>query len=162
MVEVNKINEIYSGHYQVILDFPSPGVLNNILDSSYNYVWGFQHNEIRSSWEKYEYTLFGQKGFEKGFARNVQMEFLIDTKSFLKLIPNIKQTVHLVQTNVLPPHYVDLNRLSGQKKYALLKDKVDYLLEIEIPGAADYAPLVSPNLSYLEMLIERLNKGDRK
>jgi len=158
MIEVNKIIEIYAGHYQVILDFPTPSDLKNILDISYSYIWGISHNELRSSWQKYDYTLFGQKGFKNAYARNIQMEFLIDTKSFCDLIPNIKQTIHLVQTNILPPHYVNLSRLEGKQKYNLLKDKVDYLLEIEIPSSADYAPLVSPNLGYLEMVIDRFNK----
>ena len=157
MMEVNKIREIYSGHYQVILDFPTPNDLKYILDGSYTYVWGVQHNELRSSWKEYNYSLFGQRDFEIGYARNIQMEFLIDTKSFLKLLPEIKQTIHLVQTNIIPPYYLDLNRLDGNKKYALLKEKTDYLLEITIPGASDYAPLVSSNLSYLEMVVERFN-----
>ncbi len=157
MMEVNKIREIYSGHYQVILDFPTPNDLKYILDGSYTYVWGVQHNELRSSWKEYNYSLFGQRDFEIGYARNIQMEFLIDTKSFLKLLPEIKQTIHLVQTNIIPPYYLDLNILDGNKKYALLKEKTDYLLEITIPGASDYAPLVSSNLSYLEMVVERFN-----
>jgi hypothetical protein len=60
-IEINKIEEIYKGHYQVILDFPSPNDLTKILDTSYKYVWGIEHNEDSLEWEKYDYLLYGKK-----------------------------------------------------------------------------------------------------
>lgn len=156
-IEINKIEEIYKGHYQVILDFPSPNDLTKILDTSYKYVWGIEHNEDSLEWEKYDYHLYGKKvKSDIVYARNVKMEFLIETPAFLQLIPDIHQTIKIIQTNVIPPYYLNLNQLTGKGKYDLLKEKIGYLFELEMPGAIDYAPLISSNINFLKSVIDRL------
>jgi len=156
-IETNKIEEIYKGHYQVILDFPNQNDLIKILDISYKYVWGIEHNENSLEWEKYDYHLYGEKvNSDVVLARNMQMEYLIETSDFLRLIPNIHQTIKIIQTNVIPPYYMNLSQMKGKGKYDLLKDKVDYLFELEMPGAVDYAPLISPNIYFLENIIDKL------
>lgn len=157
MIQTNSITEIFPGHYQVILDFPSSSDLIHILDSSYKYVWGIKHQEFLSTWKPYQYTLFGQFIDSKEFyARNMEMEFILDTSSFLDIIPNINQTIQIIQTNILPPHYINLSRLQGKQKYDLLKSKLSYRLEIEIPGATDYSPLTSPDILLLKRIINKL------
>lgn len=155
-METNKIAEIYKGHFQVILDFPSQNDLYKIINNDYKYVWGVEHNEIRSSWENYDFTLFDLR-IQNSFlmARNIEMEFIIETSNFINLIPSINQTIKIIQTNIIPPSYLDLKRLKGKGKYDLLKSKVDYLFELELPGATDYAPLVSPNIEFLENVIKQ-------
>jgi hypothetical protein len=161
MIETNVIKEIFKGHYQVILDFPSQSDLIKIIDKSYKYVWGFEHLENSVEWEKYDYFLYGRK-IDSGtvFARNMDMEYLVETSCFIDLIPYVHQTIKIIQTNIIPPYYVDLKRLSGKEKYDLLKSKVDYLFELEMPGAIDYASLISPNIHFLENVIDRFNKDN--
>lgn len=157
MVHVNKIEEIYKGHYQVILEFPDALVLEKVLDMSYKFIWGINHNEVRSSWSPYGHSLYGKMlDNEPVQVRNMSMEYLMNTADFIKVIPHINQTVKIVQTNIVPPHYMDLNRLQGRTKYDLLRDRVDYLFEIEIPGASDYAPMVSCNLDFIESVLKKL------
>jgi len=154
MIETNVIKEIYKGHYMVILDFPEPSDLLKIIDTSYKYVWGIEHCENLTEWHKYDYLLYGKKVNSNNiFSRNMEMEYLIETSHFIELIPNIRQTIKIIQTNIIPPEYLNLNRLSGKGRYYLLKNKVDYLFELEMRGAIDYAPLVSPNIDFLEKVI---------
>jgi len=156
MVEVNKIEEIYNGHYQVMLDFPTPTDLVKVIDNSYQFICRIDHNEGRSSWLPYVHTLFGERPIETPlFARNISMEFLCRTTTFIKLLLKVKQTVRIIQTNIMPPEYLELKKLSGKPKYDLLKSKLSYLFEIEIPGATDYAPLISSNISFLHSVIEK-------
>ncbi|MDD3036926.1 hypothetical protein [Bacteroides sp.] len=158
-IETNKISEIYKGHYQVILDFPDQSNLKDIIDVSYKYVWGVEHYEIPLEWKEYNYSLYGESIQSKNiFARNIEMEFLLNTSDFLDLIPHIHQAVHIIQTNIVPPYYLNIKNLSGKGKYDLLKSKIDYLFELEMPGAIDYAPIISPDINYLKNLIAKLNK----
>lgn len=156
-METNKIIEIHKGHFQVILDFPTPNDLYKIIDNDYKYIWGVEHNEIRSSWENYDFTLFDLKLHNTFLmARNIEMEFIVETSTFIKLIPTINQTIKIVQTNSIPPPYLDLKKLSGKSKYDLLKNKIDYLFELELIGAVDYSPLISPNIQFLEGVIKKI------
>ena len=156
-IETNKIEEIYKGHYQVILDFPTPSDLIKIIDMSYKYVWSIEHKENLVEWVKYDYCLYGKKKKSNNvFARNIEMEYLMETSDFLQIIPDIHQTIKIVQTNIIPPYYMNLNQLSGKGKYDLLKSKIDYLFELEMPGAIDYSPLISPNIDFLKNVIDRL------
>jgi hypothetical protein len=156
-MENNKIKEIYKGHYFVLLDFPTTNDLFKILDSSYKYVWGIKHLELRTEWKDYDYYLFDKKNENiKVKARNLTMEFLIETNDFLRIIPDIRQTIQIIQTNHIPQYYLDLNKLEGKSKYDLLLQKVDYLFELELRGAIDYAPLVSPNIKFLEQVVAKL------
>lgn len=154
MIETNKIIEVYQGHYQVILDFPEPSDLTKIIDISHRYVWGISHHEISVEWAKYNYSLYGENIDSCNImARNIEMEYLIETSDFLNLTPFINQTINIIQTNIIPPYYLDLKRLSGYAKYSLLKQKVDYLFELEMPGAIDYASIISPHKIFLENVI---------
>ena len=155
-METNKITEIYKGHFQVILDFPTQNDLYKIINNDYKYIWGIEHNEIRSSWKDYDFTLFDSKSPSNFcMARNIEMEFIIETVDFLKIIPSINQTIKIIQTNIIPPSYINLKQLNGKGKYDLLKNKVDYLFELELPGAVDYAPLISPNIDFLETVMKQ-------
>ncbi|MBI5913992.1 MAG: hypothetical protein HY842_01330 [Bacteroidetes bacterium] len=156
MVEVNSIKEIYKGHFQVILDYPSPSDLGKILSKDYKYVWCISHEENRTNWSDYDYFMFGKR-LEGVFvqARNIKMELILETDEFIELIPFINQTIKIIQTNVIPPSYLDIERLSGKGKYDLLRDKIGYLFELEMPGAIDFAPIVSPSLSYLKSIIDK-------
>ncbi len=152
----NQIKEIYKGHFQVILDFPTTNDLLKIVDPSYNYIWGVNHVENRTEWANYKGELFGQVISTNNLqTRNTIMEFLISTKDFIPIIPSIHQTVYIVQSNLIPPYYLNLNKLQGKTKYELLT-KIDYLFELDMPGSPDYTAIISPNSNFLEGVISKL------
>ena len=155
-IEVNKIKEIYKGHYQVILDFPEPQDLLKIIEPTYKYIWGFEHSENSIEWAKYTHSIFGKPCKENFRVRNINMEYLVETNSFLELIPFIHDTVNLIQTNIIPPYFLNMDRLKGKDRYDLLKSKIDYLFEINMPGAIDYTPIVSPNRTFLENVVGKM------
>ena len=157
MVEPNKITEIYKGHYQLILDFPDKSELYKIIDIEYKYVWIFNHIEDAVEWSLYKHSLFGKFCDKtKIKARNIKMDALIETEDFFQFIPSISSTIKIIQTNIEPPYYLNLDNLSGKSRYDLLKSKIDYLFELDMPGAIDYSPIVSPNKEYLEKLLIKL------
>lgn len=160
MVEVNKIIELYSGHFQLILDFPDKSELFKILDMNYKYVWLFEHTEDAVEWADYKHSLFGLfDDTVKIKVRNIKMDVLLKTEDFLKYIPSISQSIRIIQTNIEPPYYLNLDSLNGKAKYDLLKSKIDYLFELDMPGAIDFSPIVSPKREYLEHLQKLFNSN---
>lgn len=158
MGKCNEITTLYDGHYQLILDFQSKLDIIKILNTSYKYVWGTNHIENSVNWTNYHHTLYECEISTNGAqARNIQMEFLINTDEFIRLIPFIKQTINIIQTNKLPPYYLNLNRLTGKGKYDLLKKEVDYLYELDVPGASDYITIISPNIEFLKSIKEKFS-----
>lgn len=156
-IEVNRIKEIYPGHYFVLLDFPTKEILYDIIDLSYKYIWGVNHVESGVEWKEYSYELFGKSmSKDKVITRNMQFEYVVSTADFIKLIPDISQSVNIIQTNIIPPSYLNLEKLKGKSRYHLLKEKVDYLFELEMPGAIDYAPIISPNREFLNNIIKKI------
>lgn len=156
MIEVNTIKEIFSGHYQLILDYPTSAVLSKLIDLNTRYVWVFEHAENINEWKPYTHSLYGEKISDLEVlieARNISMDYLIETSDFLSLIPKINQSITLYQIAKKPPHFLDLRRLKGKGKYDLLKREVDYLFEIEIPLATDYSPIVSSSKEFLESIL---------
>ncbi len=153
MVEANKIIELYEGHFQLILDFPDKSELHKVIDKSYEYVWIREHIENAVEWSDYKHSIFGVFDNDVSVkARNVKLEILLKSEDFIKYIPLISQSVKIIQTNLEPPYYLELDKLKGKAKYDLLKTKTDYLFELDMPGAIDYSPIISPNRSYLEKL----------
>lgn len=156
MIETNKIKEIHQGHFQVILDFPLKEDILKIIDHSYAYIWGVNHIENALEWEMYHHSIFENPiGESKVMVRNITMEYLISTRNFIDIVPKINRSILIIQTNIEPPPYLDLNRLKGKGRYDLLKSKVDYLFELDMPSSADYAPIVSPNMPFLESIITK-------
>ena len=154
MLEINKIQEVFKGHFQVILDFPDATDLPKILDETVKYVWGIEHKEGGASWLKYNHTLFGKPmPMDLISARQIELEFLVETEAFFRMIPFIHQTTKLIQTNFIPPVYLDLKKFEGLKRYQMLQKEVDYLFELEMPGATDYATLISPSIDFLEGVV---------
>ncbi|MEZ4919227.1 MAG: hypothetical protein R2792_08985 [Saprospiraceae bacterium] len=82
----------------------------------------------------------------------MKLELLIPTDMFLKLIPSISQTVKIIQTNTEPPYFLNLENIHGKTRYNLLKKHLDYLFELDMPGASDYSPIISPNKAFLETI----------
>lgn len=158
-LEVNKIKEIYPGHFFVLLDFPSIKDLYRIIDVSYKYIWNFKHIENEITWEKYTYNLYGKSVTQQMElnVRNIQLEYLILTDDFIKIIPNIRGDLNIIQTNIIPPPYLRLEKFEGKSRYNILRNKIDYLFELTMPSAIDYSSLISPNKVFLEKVISRLD-----
>lgn len=149
-----EVKEIHDGHFAVRLDFPSSAILTHLLNDQWSYVWGLKHVEVRSKWEAYEGELFGTPMKKSSSqVRNLAFEFLVSTTEFIEVVNSINRSVHIVQVNKIPPSYINFDRLKGRGKYELLNKQLDYLFEIEIPGARDYAYLVSSKRSIIDKAI---------
>lgn len=157
-IEINKIKEIYPGHFYVLLDFPTLDLLGDILDESYKYVWVVNYGLQGCDWHKDSYHLFDES-IKDAQIRNLKLDFIMNTSDFIKWIPCIKNNLHVLQTNKIPPYYLDLERITGKAKYDLLKKDVDYLFDINLPYSSissDYTEIISPNLSFLNALLEKV------
>lgn len=86
-------------------------------------------------------------------SKNVNFDFILETKEFMKLIPKWNSGIQMVQMNKIPPDYLDLERIKRNQRYQLLQNECDYLFDLEIPSATDYGTLISSNLDYMEGLI---------
>lgn len=161
-MKTNGIKEIYPGHYYTLLDFPDVELLSNLLDPDYKYVWLFDHNEIGAVWEPYTRPLhsFG-KNSTKCQARRANMELLIDTQDFKRIIPDLHSRVKLVQVDKMPPTFLDLSKLKGKSRYDLLARETNYLFEIEIPIPHDHSPLVSTQIDIIEKAILFTQKSNK-
>lgn len=159
MIESNSIKEIHKGIYHLILDFPERDFIYMILSNSYKYVWGINHIENSLEWSVYKHSLFGiSDNLNEIEVRNINLEFLVKTQDFKKLIPKINQKITIIQTNIKPPYYLDLKNLNDASKYQLLKSKIDFLFELEMPSQPDYTPIISSNKAFLEDIIAEFNK----
>ena len=126
-IEINKIKEIYEGTYFLSSDSLAKDILHKILDKSVKYVWGINHKEYGVTWKSVPCQIYEQD-FSNVFVRNVNMEFLMKTEDFCKILPRLKHTnFHLIQTNRIPPYYLDINRIKGKTLYELLKNYLSFL-----------------------------------
>lgn len=126
-----------------------------MVDNSYKYVWGIDHTEFPYTWQQTSCDFLGSHK-ESLCVRNLQMEYLLETQKFIKLIPCFKRDIHIVQLNKIPPYYLSFNTLKGKSRYDILLKETDYLFEINLPSSPDYTEIVSPNREYLEKLINSL------
>lgn len=157
-IEINRIKEIYKGHYAAILDFPTTDILYLLLNNSYKYVWVIDYKWNACTWNSTSFCLF-ENNMSDVKVRNVKMDFLLETSEFLKLIPHINTNLHLIQVNNIPPYYLDIKRINGKVKYELLKKEADYLFEIELPYNSDYTEIISSDIRFLERVISSLTKA---
>jgi uncharacterized protein Veg len=55
---IGTIKEVYSGHYQIILDFTTNAFLKYVLNDSYSYVWVHDHHLVNQfEWNTYQLPL---------------------------------------------------------------------------------------------------------
>ena len=60
----------------------------------------------------------------------------------------------MVQMNSIPPHYINLEEVKGNTRYELLREKCDFLFEVNIPSATDYGFIISNDREYLQSLLD--------
>lgn len=157
-IEINVIKKIYGEHYFMLLDFPTIDILNYIIDESYQYIWGVNYEKQGCVWETESYNLFDKKWNEL-YTRNVSMEFLMKTSDFLERLPYIKDNLHIIQINKIPPYYLDMNRIKGKTRYDLLKKETDYLFEIKLPyssASSDFTEIISPDIKFMNRILNKV------
>jgi hypothetical protein len=84
------------------------------------------------------------------------MKYLISTKDYVALIPQINQSINIIQIIGVPQYFINVEKLEGKAKCDLLKQKVDCLFEFEMPCQPDFSPLISPNKAFLDKVLERI------
>ena len=155
---INTIKEIYSGHFQIILDFATIDFLKFALSDDYQFVWVYNHETKNSlDWNSYELPLFDNKTYRTVKARRIQFSYALATQEFKELLPHLGPGINLTQVNRLPAYYLDPANIKGKTRYDLLLKECDYLFEIDIPSATDYGTLVSSNRNYLQSLLDNTN-----
>lgn len=155
---INTIKEIFSGHFQIILDFATIDFLKFALSDEYKYVWVYSHNTNNSlEWDYYNLPLYNNKDNYKVIARQIKFDFIMETVDFKDVLPNLGPGISLCQLNTLPKYYLDLNRIKGKARYDLLQKECDYLFDIDIPSATDYGTLVSSKQHYLQSVLDNKN-----
>ena len=83
------------------------------------------------------------------------MEYLMRTEDFCKILPTLKHTdFHLIQTNIIPPYYLDVNRIKGKTLYDLLKRDTDYHFLLE-EVTQEYISIISPHKELLERILDK-------
>jgi hypothetical protein len=154
---INTIKEIYPGVFQIILDFASNRFIKFALRDNYEFIWIHSYEpKNRSSWTEYDLPI-SEKLQMKVLARQITYDFVIKTIDYEKIKNEIPNGMTLIQTNKLPPDFLDLKRLEGKTRYDLLKKECDFLFEIDLPSAVDYGTLVSTSKNYLIDLLNDKN-----
>jgi hypothetical protein len=152
---INCIKESGEGRYRIILDFATTNILPFLISDHYKYVW--VHNHVTGKqyeWKQFNLPIKNSQTYTTVLARRVNFEFVLPTEEFKKIMTDWKGGIELIQMNNLPPHYMDLNKVKGNKRYEILEKECDYLFEVDIPSATDYGTLISPKRDYLQSLLD--------
>ena len=126
-----------------------------MLRDDYKYVW--VHNHLAGTyaeWKEYELPILPTRENQKTLARGIRYDFILETTEFKNLLPDWNGGIQMVQMNRVPPYYLDLNRIEGNKRYELLRVECDFLFEVDIPSATDYGVLISNDRDYLQSLLD--------
>lgn len=154
-----KIKEAYNGHYSVKIQMDSDLDILNLIDDSYKYVWIIGHSEYLNEWTPSKNTLFSRESDpNKVSVRKDKIEILMDTDYFCEILREgeIREYLHIIQTNVKPPFFLDLNKFTGKSRYDMLKKYINYLFEIK--QMADCEEITSSSKDVLEKLLLKLDK----
>ena len=152
---VNCIEEIEPGRFRIILDFATTKILPFLIRKDYKYVWVHNHKSGNGvAWEEFNLPITENSSNLKVLAKSLSFDFILTTEEFKKIMENWKGEIHLIQMNNLPPYYLDLENLNGNKRSEMLEKECDYLFEVDIPSATDYGILTSPNKDYLQSLLD--------
>ncbi len=151
---INTIKQTAEDRYRIILDFATVKLVPYLISDAYKYVWVYNHKLSNpSSWENRNLPIIDSIPEINVRSKNVQFDFLMETKAFVKLLPKWGNGIQLIQVNKVPPKYFDPSRIQGNQRYQILTDECDYLFELDIPSATDYGTIISSSKQYLEGLI---------
>lgn len=152
---INCIRETVSGRYRIILDFATTNILPFLIRDNYNYIW--VHNHVAGKgfdWEEFKLPIKDNSINIQTLARSVRFDFILTTTEFKNIMTSWKGGIELIQMNNIPPYYLDLSRVNGNRRYEMLENECDYLFEVNIPSATDYGTIISPNKEYLQSLLD--------
>ncbi|GAB5409349.1 MAG: hypothetical protein BalsKO_17140 [Balneolaceae bacterium] len=155
---INTIKQTAEDRYRIILDFATVKLVPYLISDAYKYVWVYNHKLSNpSSWKNRNLPIIDSIPEINVRSKNVQFDFLMETKDFLTLLPTWGSGIQMIQINKEPPNYFNPNRIKGHQRYQILRETCDYLFELDIPSATDYGTLISSNLSFLESLMNSTN-----
>ena len=151
---INCIQETAPGRYCIILDFATTKILPFLIRPEYHYIWVHHHKPGKGfDWEEFSLPIKDTSINITTLARSLTFDFILPTEEFKKIMQDWKGAIELIQMNKIPPYYLDLDKVKGNKRYEILQQECDYLFEVDIPSATDYGTLISPNKEYLELLL---------
>jgi hypothetical protein len=152
---INSIKQVYSRHFQIILNFATIDFLPYVLSNDYQYVWVYNHSTRDSlEWKNYTLPLFDNKEYHSVKARNINFSYSLEVGEFRAILPRLGSGITLSQVKKLPNYYLDPVRITGKSRYDLLLKECEYLFEIDIPSAKDYGTLISANRDFLQSLLD--------
>ena len=152
---INCLRETNPGQYRIILDFATTNILPFLIRDSYKYIWVHNHTTGKGfDWEEFKLPIKDNSVNIKTLARSLTFDFILTTDEFKKIMGDWKGGIELIQMNNIPPYYLDLDKVKGNKRYEILEKECDFLFEVNIPSATDYGALISPNREYLQSLLD--------
>lgn len=158
--ELNIIEEIYNNHYYVLFELDNKQDILKLIDHTYKYVWIIDHSEFQAEWTATNNTLFSRRSDpSKVMIRRDSMEILMETDYFYNLMKENKCEIggyHFIQTNIVPPHYLSLEKFKGKKKYDMLTEHINYLFEVCI--FSDYTRIISSKKDVIEDFLKKIGK----
>jgi hypothetical protein len=150
-LEPYKIKEIHPGVFWMLLDWPTSKLLSLLLSDEVRYVWCHNHVVGNYTWDTFRLPLFGGNSLYDVISRMVSFDFILPTREFRSILPQLQAGVHVIQLDKLPPDYFDLDKVKGRERYRLLGE-CDWLFEFDTPGN-DYGQIASPRKNWLEGIL---------
>lgn len=104
---INSIIEIHPGVFQIILDFASNGLIIFALRNNYEFIWIHSYEpKDNLNWINYDLPISDKLQMNL-LARQISYDFVIKMTDYNIIENEIPNGVTLVQTNKLPPHFLD-------------------------------------------------------
>jgi hypothetical protein len=151
---INTIKQTAEDRYRIILDFATVNLVPYLISDSYKYVWVYNHKPSnQNNWINRSLPIVDSTPNINVNSKNVQFDFIIETKEFVELLPQWGNGIQMIQLNKVPPKYFDPNRIQGNQRYKILSEECDYLFELDIPSATDFGTIISWDVKYLESLL---------
>lgn len=152
MPETNRIKEIASGVYWVLLSSPKSLMLRDVLDPQTQFVLCWDHEVGDYTWSEFDLPVLDPRTPIGVISRIVRFDFVIPTRRFLDILPGMKPAIKAVQLSRIPPDHLDMNRIHGKHLHRILRDCGWHVL-LDTP-ANDYGQMMSPKREVLERAIE--------
>ncbi len=129
---INCIRETAPERYRIILNLASTNILPFLIKDHYNYIWVHNHSTGKCyDWEEFKLPITENLVNIKTLSRSLNFDFILTTEEFKKIMRDWKDGIELIQMNNIPPYYLDLKRIKGNKRYEILEKECDCLFEVE-------------------------------
>ena len=158
-LETNQIKEIEPGVYWTLLSFPESSLLTQLLDPNTKYVLCWNHTVGNYAWREFCAPLVKPDQPLNLLSRVIHFDFILETKAFTDLLPEIGRAIKAVQLNRIPPDYLDMERIKGKQLHRVLRECGWHVL-LDTPGN-DYGQLMSPKREVLERAIAIVQENNQ-